>query len=319
MDVIEQFRIGYIEYNDMSADRALRQVKALREFEQFTGKPLIECGATELREYLAKRCVGHAPTTVAWRLKLIRPFYGWAFDEGLISAEALMAVRRVKAPRQPKQLPKPYSRKELRQFWEDLDRAWPTVEEKWWKRWRQGRSRWTRVQTHAMRIQIDAIVHLALHCGLRRIELYNLTVDDIDPDNLYVIVRKGKGGKPREVPYTDQARTVVGRWLALRRELGPDHESVWLSLWHGSETKAMRWSRFDKIIRTVGDYSLHRFRHTCATEWLRAEVSLEQVSRLLGHANLTQTLVYAEIVKDDIHKAVAKAEPAFTKAMTNGR
>jgi site-specific recombinase XerD len=72
---------------------------------------------------------------------------------------------------------------------------------------------------------------------------------------------------------------------------------------------------FMSIPTHVGAWHYHRFRHTAATEWLRAGVPLEHVSKLLGHANLTQTLVYAELVREDVARDVRRAEADFVTAV----
>ena len=48
---------------------------------------------------------------------------------------------------------------------------------------------------------------------------------------------------------------------------------------------------FDRIRKTFGleDYSAHDFRDTCATEWREAGMSIETISKILGHANSTVT------------------------------
>lgn len=77
----------------------------------------------------------------------------------------------------------------------------------------------------------------------------------------------------------------------------------------------MRLNALKGALSTVGPWELHRLRHTCGTEWLRAGMELELVSRLLGHANLTQTLGYAQIVSADVHRASVRAHDDFTRAL----
>jgi site-specific recombinase XerD len=77
----------------------------------------------------------------------------------------------------------------------------------------------------------------------------------------------------------------------------------------------MRHRAFKDQLSTVGAWELHRFRHTCGTEWLRAGMELELVSKLLGHANITQTLGYAQIVSDDVHRSAMRHHDTFTRAM----
>lgn len=317
---IERFQSEHQDYNNLSADRRVEQVRVLDQLSRFAEKDdLLTIEASDIRAFLgAERKRGLAASTVAKKLKMIRPFYGWAWESKLIDAERMMEMRAVKAPNGDgnEGLPRPYSRKELDQFRAELNARWPTVEPKFWERWRRGTSPYRRIQSHAMRIQIEAIVALALHCGLRRQEIFDAAIDDIHYDNAYVVVRKGKGGKYREVPHTTLSRMAIRTWLELRAELKPKHDSLWLCLaWDDIKTQPMRWDRFRKLLRTIGDWQYHRFRHTAGTEWLRATKRIEIVQKLLGHSRVQQTLRYAELVRDDLHDAVAKAELQFQDAV----
>lgn len=313
--MIDRFVREYQEYHDLTPGRRREQVNVLRQLGEHAEKEPHECNPSDIRQFLTSELDrGLAPSTVRKKLKMLKPYYGWAWEAKLIDAESLMGIKRIEAPRKSNgdDLPRPYSRKELDRFRAQLDRRWPTVEQKFWDRWRRGTSRFKRVQPEVMRIQIEAIVALALHCGLRRAEIFAVSIDDIHYDNAYVVVRHGKGDRFREVPHTATSREAVRRWLELRTELAPKHDEPWLCLaWESVALQPMRWDRFRKLLLTVGDWQLHRFRHTCGTEWLRATKRLEIVSKLLGHARIQQTLGYAQIVRDDLHDAIAKAEREF--------
>ena len=190
----------------------------------------------------------------------------------------------------------------------------------WWKRWRSGRSKYKRIATHVMRLQMEAIVSLALDCGLRLSEIYHLDINDMHHDNEFIIVRprterENEKNRMREVPHTEESRTHVRAWLDCRHELDPDHDRPWLSAFanqaEGGWLKPMSLETFGELMSKIGDWRLHRFRHTCATNWLRAGMDLEVVSRLIGHATIQQTLAYADIVGDDIAKQVVKNEGRF--------
>jgi integrase len=81
----------------------------------------------------------------------------------------------------------------------------------------------------------------------------------------------------------------------------------------------MTFLRLEELLRRVvgPGWELHRFRHTFATERLRAGTPLEIVSLALGHATLEQTRAYAEIVRSDISRELAKTEGAFAERVTN--
>lgn len=318
-DIMQRFRREYQEYHGISEGRRREQLRALDQLSQAAGKPLLDCDPSDIKSFLADLSeVGLSAATVAKTLKMVKPFFGWAWEAGLLDADRVMAIRQLQSPRLPGDsgLPRPYSRKELTEFWGEFDARWPRVDEKFWRRWRKGTSPYRRIQPEAMRIQIEAIVALALYCGLRRVEIFHATEDDIHFDNEYVVVSHGKGGRTREVPHTERSREAVRAWLALRHELKPDHDSLWLSLaWSEVATTPMRWTRFKGILLTIGKWELHRFRHTYGTEMLRATGRVEIVQRLLGHSNLNQTLGYAKLVRDDLQREVEKSELEFDAAV----
>lgn len=322
---IDRFAREYQAYHKLSEDRCRAQRNCLLELQDHASKGLAEIDADDIRSFLSDLTErGLHPNTITKRLNMIRPFYGWAYDAKLIDPEMFMDIKRIAAPRGAGDgLPRPYSKTELERFRKQLVKAFPDTEERYWERWRRGSSPWRRVQPHAFRIEVEAIVALALHCGLRRQEIFNASIDDIHHDNEYVVVRyakdweNGNGKDYREVPHTSHSREAVRRWLDLRAELAPDHDAVWLSCaWDAVKLHPMLWDRFRKLMSKIGTgWELHRFRHTYGTEMLRSTGRLEIVQRLLGHARIQQTLGYAQLVSDDLSKAVEKAEADFMEAV----
>lgn len=330
MDVLDRFSTEYLDYNSISDGRRRESLAVLRKFNDYCGGHLLLATVDHLRGFLADlTAAGQHPNTVARKNKMIRTFYGWAFDAELIDGDTLMRMRGVPHPKGagPSQ-PRPYSSKELAEWREALDSRWPVVEQRWWPRVHAGSSRYKRVASEVMRLQIQAVVALALHGGLRRREIFNLTLDDMHPDNAYVVVRQrarvanGKD-RMREVPFTEGLRSAVERWLAMRERIGVDHDRPWIvavanvadQVW----LRPMSFARFEELLTTVGrrsdgsHFELHRFRHTSATNWLRAGVKIELVSRYLGHSNIQQTLAYAELVREDIQTAVERSEAKFAR------
>lgn len=335
MTAIERFERDYQKYHDISPSRRREQIKAIEKMASLAGKDPGDCGVEEVKSYLAHLGDrGLHVNTIRKELNLVKPFFTWGWEAGVIDADQLLMVQRIAAPRKstPNAVPKPYSKKELMRFYQELDEAWPKVEAKFWARWKRGTSPFRRVRTHAMRIQIEAISALALHCGLRRQEIFKASLDDIHYDNAFVVVRHAKGDndgeRMREVPHTATSREAVRAWIELRTILGPDHSSPWLSLANKTHAlKPMRWTTFKGILSTIkkriaptgtktaDHWRLHRLRHTAGTEWLRTTRRLEIVQKLLGHATLQQTLGYAKLVRDDLHEAVAKSEREFEEAV----
>lgn len=317
-DITERFRREYQQYHDLDPGRIKEQQKTLRAFTAFAEKPLEECRGNDLHQYMCAQLErGLKPTTVRKLGNMIRPFYTWAFGAGVVDADTLLSIRSVKNPSGAgRQLPRPYSQDELRQFRAALDEKYPLVPDYKLRFYVSGRWHYRQIETHAQRLHMEAIVALALYGGLRRAEIYNCSIVDMHPDNDYVIVT-GKGDKVREVPHTRRTRAAIGTWIDFREEvLRPDHDFPWMSLsrfagkWmHGP----LPWASFQELLLPVGPFTYHRFRHTAATNWLRAGMPIEKLQRLLGHSQIADTMIYTEIVKTDVQREVERLEDQFEK------
>lgn len=332
--VLDRFKREYQEYHRLSAKRRRLQIKELEALADSAGKSLVECEASDIRHYLASQDHLH-PNTIRRKLGMIRPFFTWAWADKLIDAETVMRIEKIVPPRGSSNhgLPRPYGRSDLAKMRQEIEAAFPYVDEIWWRRWRQRSSRYKRIRTHAERLQVEAIVALALHCGLRQQEIGRASVDDIHYDNQWVVVRYPKdhenGADFREVPHTEVSREAVRAWLEARIELLQDErltgrldappESPWLTLGRQEARAAtpMLPKRLEALLNRIGSgWELHRLRHTYGTEMLRSTKRLEVVQKLLGHSTLQQTLVYAKLIRDDLHEAVGRAEADFTTAVT---
>lgn len=329
-DPILRYDEEHNAYNDVCHDRRRASMRVLREFEAHAGKPLLDAGGPELASYLATLVgEGKAVGTVRKHANLVRPFYTWAYTAGLISAETLMGVRLVKPPRGASLAamgrPKPYPREKVAQFWRDVDRKYPYLpDDRYLERFARGTSRFTRITKHAWRLQFNAIASLAMFGGLRMGEIYRATIDDIHPENAYVVVR-GAAKNPdaevrdRVVPWTTpDMRQMVGDWLAFRAWLEPDHEFTWLCLYAQAHyRKPLRWRKYHMLAHDLGrGWEFHRLRHTALTEMLRAGYPLHEVQRIAGHSRLQQTLAYAELLPDDLVKTAARQSDVLSSALS---
>jgi integrase len=155
---------------------------------------------------------------------------------------------------------------------------------------------------------------LIRHTGMRIGECADLSFDCLratGPNQWAILVPLGKLKTERMVPVDSSVVTVIQR-LRFYRSLDPQRPD--------GRLLARRSSR-DALIRQLRNYlhrvchSLeisarivpHQFRHTYATEMLRAGVSLPSVMKLLGHASLNMTMIYVEVVMDDLQREFQQA------------
>jgi site-specific recombinase XerD len=323
MSVAERFMAQHFDVNQISPGRQREVRRIMAKLERWLPGDLCDADVNTLAEWqTALIREGISPSSVRTYINAVKPFYKWAGREGLVDGSTVLAINALHPPRgaEVNAKPRPYSRAEVRQFWSAIAARYPLCRDaKHLARVQKGTSRYTeRAYHHGMRLQIDAIVSLALFMGLRRREIFTLSLDALHPDNAYVVVegkRDDHRPKIREVPYNEDARQAVIEWFRWRRWLDPDHDQVWLSLAYNTRERPMTFTRFGGLLLTVGEWEYHRLRHTCATERLRAGMPIEKLQRFLGHATIQQTLLYTSIETSDIIAAAEATDEAMMKAL----
>ena len=159
------------------------------------------------------------------------------------------------------------------------------------------------------------ILEMLYSSALRREEIANLHLDDVDPETGYVFVREGKGGKDRVVPLGRSVCALAKSYLTgIRPEWkGADRDKhLFLNRWgRGMEPNAV-WAVVHKYAKRAGiekPVSPHSFRHACATHMLRNGAPIRQLQEMLGHASLTTTQLYTRVTINDLRAMHAKFHP----------
>lgn len=317
-----------LEAQHVSDTRRRDHLRVLNQIDAFLApQSLVGATADDLTFYLAQRGEeGYAPNTLRKERQMALSFFTWAYETGHISAETLISLRSEVSPAggTSRVRPEPYSPKQLRVFRAAMDARWPMMDEgrarRFAERWKSGVTPYPRIRKHAIRLQLDAVISLALHSGLRRREILGLHLDDMHYDNAYVVVWSGNrfGSAVREVPFTESARSAVKAWLDFRVAMGVEHEHPWLNLWAVKTAREpIKLDAFAKLLTSyiAPELNYRRLRHTCAVSWLKAGMTLWEVQRLLGHADLKDTLPYGEVVKTDLESGVERLQAPFSQAL----
>jgi integrase/recombinase XerD len=122
----------------------------------------------------------------------------------------------------------------------------------------------------------EAIIRFMLEAIVRAGEVVAMGTGDVDLARGVAVVRRGKGGKGRPVPFGPQTGRAIDRYLRLRRTHRlADTPALWL----GDRGKTLS---YDGLYRALGhradlagipDFHPHITRHTAAQRWLSAEGS----------------------------------------------
>ncbi|MGN7294908.1 tyrosine recombinase XerC [Rhizobium sp. SAFR-030] len=242
----------------------------------------------DLRAFLAKRRRdGSGARSLGRHLAGLRSFLRYLERKGLINAAAAGAIR---APRQPKSLPKPLTD---RQAVELVTRQAQLNDEPW------------------IAARDAAVLTLLYGCGLRIAEALDLTPADL-PGDARTLRVTGKGGKTRIVPVLD----VVPRAIDEYRTLCPYHLDDDQPLFRGARggklQPAIIQREMQKLRGAMGlpdSATPHALRHSFATHLLAGGGDLRTIQELLGHASLSTTQIYTGVDQARLLEVYDRAHP----------
>lgn len=147
--------------------------------------------------------------------------------------------------------------------------------------------------------------------GLRSCEVLALDCEDLVLSEAQIRVR-GKGSKVRFLPLAPEAVQLLEHYLRLER---PPRCGAALFVNLKGRARGTRMTaaglrslfRHHRQLTGVNKANPHRFRHTFATDLIRAGISLPALMQLMGHAQIETTMVYVSITPQDVYHQYVRA------------
>lgn len=228
----------------------------------------------KVKEYLLHK-QDKSPNTLACRIKAIRSVYGWAFEEGFIKTNP---IRKLKEPKQGKRIPRFLTEEEIEilrcECKSSLDRS---------------------------------ILELAYSTGMRISEIHRTNIKDIDFDNR-MITTNGKGNKERVVFFDNTCKFWLKKYL---KERNDDCESLFITErrpFRRTSNGQLRYvlKRIAKRTNIKESVYFHRLRHSLATHLLEKDMEMSAIQKILGHARISTTQIYAYATTDRLKRLYDK-------------
>lgn len=154
-------------------------------------------------------------------------------------------------------------------------------------------------------VKHKAMLSLIYSCGLRRSELLNLKLADIDSKRHLIIVRQSKGRKDRIVPLSDKILQLLREYFIVFEPKewlfeGQDKKSQY----DESSLAAVLKQAVEKC-KIKKPVTLHWLRHSYATHLLENGTDLRYIQEILGHSRSTVTEIYTHVSNKSIQKVVS--------------
>ena len=240
-----------------------------------------------VRSWLAQMLdYGISPRSVNRKITALKSFYKFLLKEEKIKEDPTL---KVVPPKMSKKLPSFIDEGQMRYLLDELD-----------------------FEDGYTGLRDKLMIELFYSTGIRRAELINLKIKDIDlSTNVIKVLRKRN--KERLIPFTIELRQKIGAYLKLRAELPYKDNSYLLLTNKGKKlypTLVYRQvNHYLNQVTSLDKKSPHVLRHTFATHMLNNGADLNAIKELLGHANLSATQVYTHNTIDKLKKVYNQAHP----------
>ncbi|WP_025917648.1 site-specific tyrosine recombinase XerD [Herminiimonas sp. CN] len=252
-----------------------------------SGKALYQASTDDLSAYFSARHDTTKATSSNRRLAVLKRFYQLALRQREVEADPCLKMQ---SARQPARVPKTLSEAQVEALL-----AAPDIDT-------------------VLGLRDRTMLELMYASGLRVTELVLLKTLEVGM-NEGVLRITGKGDKTRLVPFGEEARSWLERYLKQARGVilgGQVDDALFVTARGGAMTRQMFWILIKKHARKAdinAPLSPHTLRHAFATHLINHGADLRVVQLLLGHADISTTQIYTYVARERLKKLHAKHHP----------
>ena len=226
-----------------------------------------------------------SPKTIKNYMKAWVSFLDWLVEEKFVEENYM---RKIPVPRQPKTLPKYLSKDEATRLLE-----------------------WT--QNYPYPYKYDkyraiAIIATFLFTGIRKSELRDLKMEDVDLKNRVLNVRNGKCAKDRIIPLNLKLIELLEDFLRERKRLGKACPYFFAAMRQDSQMGDNVIKRLVLKLREKSKINFypHLLRHTFATLMLEGGCDIFSLSKMMGHSDIKTTTIYLSATAYHLQEQIIK-------------
>ena len=148
------------------------------------------------------------------------------------------------------------------------------------------------------------IIMMYYSCGMRKSELINLKITDLDSSRRVIRIRNSKGAKDRDVSMPLGLLKMISEYY---RQYKPTEY-----LFNGQDSLQYSSSSIDKMLKAgvkkagiKKRITAHSLRHSYATHLVERNINLRFIQEALGHNSSRTTEIYTKLSKENIANMVS--------------
>lgn len=290
--LIDSF-LNFLQYEKNYSEKTINSYRVdLIQLEEYIKNDSEELTLTEVDADIIRQWIidltkkGYTTSSVNRKLSSLRSFYKFLLLKQEITKDP---TRKINGPKKKKPLPIFLKEKEINKILEE-----------------------TNFKEGFIGIRDQMIIEMFYATGIRLSELIGLDNKDINFEDSLIKV-KGKRNKERLIPFGDELKESMLRYISVRNETITVKSEAFFIKENGERlynalVERLVKRQLSKVV-TLKKKSPHVLRHTFATAMLNNEANLNAIKEILGHTSLAATEVYTHTTFEELKNIYKLAHP----------
>lgn len=288
---INEFKAHLQNTKSASENTVVSYIRDINKFNEYVYsigiKTITKCTAENISGYIEYlKDLGKSNSTITRSIASLRAFYTYLQSKNIVSQNP---TKSIKLEKSKKILPRILTSKEVELFL-------------------------SQPKCDSLKGYRDkAMLELLYATGIRVSELIALDVNDVNTELGFI--RCGSGNSERVIPLYNAAVSALAEYLALSRPLllsNTAEKSLFLNLNGARMTRQGFWKiikHYQETANITTDITPHVLRHSFAAHLLENGADIGIIKEMMGHSDISSTLVYAQLIKSNLKSSYIKFHP----------
>ncbi|WP_317912053.1 tyrosine-type recombinase/integrase [Carnobacterium maltaromaticum] len=276
-DAINRY-IDSIRLKNYSSATIVKYKRVIELFYSQFSLDTLEVDVTHIYDYVYSEVNKNKRSTTYKKLNILFKFHDYLVKENTIVLNSFEAIRSRFNNTKAKRISKVFYSEEIQEIFFYMD-----------------------VNTQVF-LKDKILVETFFDTGVRISELINISVSDLDMENLRILIINGKGGVDRFVYFGSYLKKLLETYLSIRYFTMLKYQQIHSVLFINNQGKPIKkhnvYVSLEKVSEeTMKNVKPHKLRHSFATVLLENGCDIRYVQEFLGHKNIKTTQVYTHVNK----------------------